>query len=58
MTQGTLKKKLGLVDLTLLGVGSMIGSGWLYAALTSSGYAGGLTGWAWLLGAVMVLLIG
>ncbi|TKI07787.1 APC family permease [Martelella alba] len=58
MAQGTLKQKLGLVDLTLLGVGSMIGSGWLYAALTSSGYAGALTGYAWLLGAVIVLLIG
>jgi len=58
MAQGTLKKKLNLLDLTLLGVGSMIGSGWLYAALTSSGYAGGLTGWGWLLGAIMVLLLG
>lgn len=53
-----LKKRLGLVDLTLLGIGSMIGSGWLYAALNSSGYAGANTGWAWILGAVIVLLIG
>lgn len=58
MSDGVLKKKLGLVDLTLLGVGSMIGSGWLYAALTTSGYAGSLSGYAWALGAVMVLLIG
>ena len=58
MAQGELKQKLGLVDLTLLGVGSMIGSGWLYAALTSSGYAGALTGYSWILGAIIVLLIG
>ncbi|WP_241597452.1 APC family permease [Rosenbergiella epipactidis] len=53
-----MKKRLSLVDLSLLGIGSMIGSGWLYAALNSSGYAGGNTGWAWTLGAIIVLLIG
>lgn len=52
------KQKLGLVDLSLLGIGSMIGSGWFYAALNSTGYAGSNTGWAWILGAVIVLLIG
>lgn len=57
-TNGALKKKLGLLDLTLLGIGSMIGSGWLYAALHSAGYAGYLSGWAWALGAVIVLVIG
>lgn len=35
----------------------MIGSGWLYAALTSSGYAGAKTGWAWILGAIIVPLL-
>ncbi|MBT0726898.1 APC family permease [Rosenbergiella australiborealis] len=58
MAKGELKKRLSLVDLSLLGIGSMIGSGWLYAALNSSGYAGGNTGWAWTLGAIIVLLIG
>ncbi len=58
MASTGLKKKLGLVDLSLLGIGSMIGSGWLYAALNSSGYAGSHTGWAWVLGAVIVLMIG
>lgn len=58
MAKGAFKQKLGLVDLSLLGIGSMIGSGWLYAALTSSGYAGAKTGWAWILGAIIVLLIG
>ncbi|WP_029686602.1 APC family permease [Tatumella saanichensis] len=58
MAKGAFKQKLGLVDLSLLGIGSMIGSGWLYAALTSAGYAGAQTGWAWVLGAIIVLLIG
>jgi amino acid transporter len=58
MASSGLKQKLGLVDLSLLGIGSMIGSGWLYAALNSSGYAGSNTGWAWVLGAVIVLMIG
>lgn len=58
MAKGGLKQKLGLVDLSLLGIGSMIGSGWLYAALNSAGLAGAQTGWAWILGAIIVLLIG
>jgi len=58
MSDGKLKKKLGLLDLTLLGIGSMIGSGWLYAALRSSGFAGAWSGYAWALGAIMVLFIG
>ncbi|MBF9002932.1 MULTISPECIES: APC family permease [Vibrio] len=58
MSGGVLKQKLGLLDLTLLGIGSMIGSGWLYAALNSAGYAGSLSGYAWALGAVIVLMIG
>ncbi|MFM2477810.1 APC family permease [Celerinatantimonas sp. MCCC 1A17872] len=58
MAGGALKQKLGLLDLTLLGIGSMIGSGWLYAALNSAGYAGPLSGYSWALGAVIVLMIG
>ncbi|MFM2484621.1 APC family permease [Celerinatantimonas yamalensis] len=58
MAGGVLKQKLGLLDLTLLGIGSMIGSGWLYAALNSAGFAGPLSGYAWALGAVIILLIG
>lgn len=54
---GDLQKGLGLLDLTLLGVGSMIGSGWLFASAKSAGLAGANAGWAWVLGAVMILLI-
>lgn len=57
MSDGVLKQKLGLLDLTLLGIGSMIGSGWLYAAINAAGFAGSKTGYAWALGAFMVLLI-
>ncbi|MGJ8514493.1 APC family permease [Carnimonas bestiolae] len=56
-SSGDLKKGLGLLDLTLLGVGSMIGSGWLFAGAKSAALAGSDAGWAWLLGAVIILLI-
>lgn len=54
---GELKQKLGLLDLTLLGVGSMIGSGWLFAAAKTAGYAGSNAGWAWVIGALIILVI-
>lgn len=58
MAQGHFKKSLNLLDLTLLGVGSMIGSGWLYAALNSAGYAGPLSWISWILAAIVIILIG
>lgn len=58
MAQGHFKKSLNLLDLTLLGVGSMIGSGWLYAALNSAAYAGPLSWISWILAAVVIILIG
>lgn len=42
MGQGKLKRKLGLLDLTMLGIGSIIGSGWLYASMRGANYAGSL----------------
>ncbi|RIV24719.1 APC family permease [Alicyclobacillaceae bacterium I2511] len=56
--QGGFKKQLSLVDLTFLGLGSIIGSGWLFAAMhvaTSAGPAGWIS---WLIGAVAVILLG
>lgn len=55
---GGFKKKLSLLDLTLLGVGSIIGSGWLFGAMKGAHYAGNLAWMAWLFGAIAVLLIG
>lgn len=55
---GRFKRKLSLLDLSLLGVGSMIGSGWLFGALKGAKDAGNLAWIAWLFGAVVVLFIG
>ncbi len=58
MQQGKFKKNLSLLDLTFLGVGSIIGSGWLFASMTGASFAGGSSWIAWVAGAVAVLLIG
>ncbi len=58
MAQGSFRKSLSLLDLTLLGVGSMIGSGWLYAARDSAAIAGPHAWMSWLLGSVVIILIG
>lgn len=55
---GQFKRKLNLLDLTLLGLGSMIGSGWLFGAMKGAHDAGNLAWIAWVFGAVVVILIG
>jgi amino acid transporter len=52
------RKRLSLLDLTFLGLGSIIGSGWLYASQRGANYAGSNAWIAWVGGAVAVLLIG
>lgn len=56
--QGQFKKKLSLLDLTFLGCGSIIGSGWLYGAMNAAGLAGSLSWISWILGAAIFLVIG
>ena len=56
--QGKFKKKLTLLDLTFLGCGSIIGSGWLYGAMNAAKIAGVLAWIPWIIGAVIFLLIG
>ena len=56
--KGSFKKKLSLLDLTLLGMGSIIGSGWLFGAYEGAQYAGNLAWIAWLFGAFAIILIG
>lgn len=58
MSQGKFKRKLSLLDLTLLGVGSIIGSGWLYAALNGAKFAGPVAWVSWIIGAVAIIFIG
>ncbi|HET7578314.1 MAG TPA: APC family permease [Bacillales bacterium] len=52
------KRSLNLLDITLLGIGSIIGSGWLFGAMKGAQYAGSLAWVAWLFGAVAIILIG
>ncbi|MGA9172639.1 MAG: APC family permease [Thermoactinomyces sp.] len=56
--EGTFKKKLNWIDLTFLGLGSIIGSGWLMASMNGAKYAGSIAWVAWVGGAIAVLLIG
>ncbi|WP_051940874.1 APC family permease [Phaeacidiphilus oryzae] len=53
-----LKRDMGIVSLLFAGVGSIIGSGWLFGALNAAKLAGPSSILSWLIGAVMILLIG
>src|ERR1700719_3222598 len=57
-SQGGFKKSLNLLDLTFLGLGSIIGSGWLFAAASAATFAGPNAWIAWIIGAVAFILIG
>jgi amino acid transporter len=58
MEQGKLKRKLSLLDLTFLGLGAIIGSGWLLGAQAGANDAGPSAWIAWVIGGIAVLLIG
>lgn len=51
-----LKRSLNLWQLTLLGISTQLGSGWLFAALSSASVAGPAAIISWVLGAVMFIL--
>ncbi|MGH8961547.1 MAG: APC family permease [Jatrophihabitantaceae bacterium] len=53
-----LKRHIGPVGLLFAGVGSIIGSGWLFGAFKATHLAGPVAIFAWVLGAVMIMLIG
>lgn len=53
-----LKRHVGPVGLLFAGVGSIIGSGWLFGAFNASAIAGPVAIFSWLLGAIMIMLIG
>ncbi|MDQ0188893.1 APC family permease [Alicyclobacillus cycloheptanicus] len=57
-SSGGFKRRLNLLDLTLLGLGSIIGSGWLFAANEASIFAGSNAWISWLIGGVAFILIG
>lgn len=56
--KATLKRKLNLLDLFFLGIGSIIGSGWLYGAQNGANIAGSLSWISWVVGAFIIILIG
>ncbi|MFF7705631.1 APC family permease [Streptomyces lydicus] len=55
---GTLRRDVGLLGLLFTGVGSIIGSGWLFGALGTARQAGPAAVLSWLLGGLMIMLIG
>jgi amino acid transporter len=52
-----LKRHVGAIGLLFASVGSVIGSGWLFGALTASQLAGPASIFSWIFGAVMILLV-
>jgi amino acid transporter len=52
-----LKRELGLLDLTMMGLGAIIGSGWLYAAQKAGNLAGPSAIFAWLGGGIAIMFI-
>ena len=58
VSQSKLKKSLGFLDLTMIGLGGIIGSGWLLGAQAAAKTSGPAAFFAWIIGAVAVILIG
>lgn len=52
-----MRRDIGPVGLLFSGVGSIIGSGWLFGALNAAEIAGPAAIFSWLIGAVLILLI-
>lgn len=52
-----LKRELTLLDLTMLGLGAIIGSGWLFASQKAANLAGPSSILSWLIGGVAVIFI-
>lgn len=54
LSKGKLKRSLNLADLFFLGIGSIIGSGWLYAAQRGAEAAGSYALISWIIGAIII----
>jgi amino acid transporter len=57
-TEHRMRRDIGTVGLLFAGVGSIIGSGWLFGALNASQIAGPAAVFSWAIGGFMILLIG
>lgn len=58
MSDQGLRRDVGRIGLLFAAIGSMIGSGWLFGAFNASAIAGPAAIFSWLIGGVMILLIG
>jgi amino acid transporter len=56
-SSGPSRRQVGPFALMLTGLGSIIGSGWLFGAWRAAGLAGPGAVWAWVLGAAIILTI-
>src|SRR5690606_40666175 len=56
--QGKFRKTLSLTDLTFIGLGSIFGSGWLFAASHVASMAGPAGIVSWIFGGIAVFLLG
>ena len=52
-----MRREVGTFALMLTGLGSIIGSGWLFGAWRAAGLAGPGAVWAWVLGAAIIITI-
>ena len=55
--QSSLRRDVGAIALMLTGLGSIIGSGWLFGAWRAAGLAGPGAIWAWVIGAIVITTI-
>ena len=51
------RREIGIIPLLFTGLGSIIGSGWLFGAWRVAGLAGPSAVWAWVLGAAIMMTI-
>jgi amino acid transporter len=56
--QPRMRRDIGVIGLLFACVGSIIGSGWLFGALTATQIAGPAAIFSWLIGAALIILIG
>ncbi len=54
---GSFRKELGLFQLTMFGIGAILGAGWLFAPAKASALAGPSEVFAWLIGGMMLLTV-
>jgi len=53
-----LRKSLGKFELLYLSLGGIIGSGWLFASLSTAAYAGGAAILSWIIAGILIMFVG